>query len=430
MHFGGRKIVAIFALATVCSVAATPAFASGFNIFEQGSKAMGMAGAFTAQADDPSALFHNVGGLAFFDDKEFAVGFTYITNSEADYEGLPPVATGFLAEQETLAEAPPHFYWVQPINDTWKFGLAVNAPYGLTTEWKDPDRFPGRFISTRAALTAIDVNPNLGWQLSPKLGIGFGAIFRFSEIELERRQAAFNPFTLSATDVSALELKSDFDEGIGWQAGFLYRANDSFSWGFVYRSKVEIDYGGDATFTQILTGFPQFDGGVAASIPFGRAIPIDTKIEFPDTASLGVAMALSPNWLLELDANWAGWSSFNETDIIFTDGSLPTTTIISRWDDVNNYRVGFLYRKRSGSEWRFGYVFDENPIPDETLGPLLPDSDRNGYTIGYGHKGNRVGLDLALMYLPFDERSTVVSENGFNGSYQTTAWLLGATLGW
>ena len=36
------------------------------------------------------------------------------------------------------------------------FGLSVNAPFGLTTEWKDPDDFRGRFISEKAALTAID----------------------------------------------------------------------------------------------------------------------------------------------------------------------------------------------------------------------------------------------------------------------------------
>ena len=53
-----------------------PVQAAGFGIFEQGTKAMGMAGAFTAQADDPSALFHNAGGLAFVDEPEIAAGFT------------------------------------------------------------------------------------------------------------------------------------------------------------------------------------------------------------------------------------------------------------------------------------------------------------------------------------------------------------------
>src|ERR1051325_8974609 len=40
------------------------AFAAGFSIFEQGAKATAMGGAFAATADDPSAIFYNVAGLA------------------------------------------------------------------------------------------------------------------------------------------------------------------------------------------------------------------------------------------------------------------------------------------------------------------------------------------------------------------------------
>jgi len=42
---------------------ASTSFAAGFRLPEAGAKAMGMGFAFTAQADDPSAIYFNPAGL-------------------------------------------------------------------------------------------------------------------------------------------------------------------------------------------------------------------------------------------------------------------------------------------------------------------------------------------------------------------------------
>jgi hypothetical protein len=47
------------------ALAPSPAGAAAFALFEQGARGMGFAGAFTAQASDPSAIFHNAAGLGF-----------------------------------------------------------------------------------------------------------------------------------------------------------------------------------------------------------------------------------------------------------------------------------------------------------------------------------------------------------------------------
>jgi long-chain fatty acid transport protein len=407
-----------------------PAGAAGFGIFEQGARAMGLAGAFTARADDPSALFHNAGGLAFLEERELQAGVTYITFTTADFESadLVPGAT-YGAEQERLSEFVPHVYWVQPVDRDWKFGLALESPFGLTTEWKNPDEFAGRFISTLAALRAIDFNPNLGWRVTPELGLGFGLVFRFSDVELERHVPFPSPFGGGPLDVGAVALESDFEPGLGWNAGLLHRAGERFSWGLSYRSKVEVDYDGTARFRQIPTGIPPLDAAVAQVIPFGRDLAVSTAIEFPDMASLGMAWAFSPDVKLGVDVNWTGWSSFDELPISFTGAPQLSSTIEEDWDDAMNYRAGLSWRRPRGCEWRFGYVFDETPQPDEHVSPLLPDADRNGLTVGWGRKFDSTSLDLALMYLKFDERTVTPAENVFPGTYDTTAWLFGATVG-
>lgn len=406
-------------------LAAAPSWSSGFNIFEQGSRAMGMAGAFTAQADDGSALFHNVGGLGFFTESHFSAGLTYITASEAKFAGANPFpGEDVREEQETLSEIPPHFYWIKPLDDSWNFGLSLNTPYGLTTEW--PADFSGRFLTSKAALKAIDISPSFGLLVTENLSFGVSAILRVSEIELRRSQAAINPFTLQPADIATVRLESDLENDIGWQVGFLHKPSDRFSWGFTYRSTVSMTYGGEANFEQVPTGFPQFDAVVAQSLPFGQGVPITTSIEFPDTASLGLAFGLTDNLLVEVDGNWAGWSTFDQVVVEFDDQALPDLVLREDWEDVNNYRLG-VRLTRGEREWRFGYVFDENPITDETLSPLLPDADRNGFTVGWGHTPDTGGFDLAVMYLPFDERTTLTNENTFNGTYNTTVWLFGVT---
>jgi long-chain fatty acid transport protein len=423
-----RRAAAVAALSVL---AALPARGAGFSIFEQGAKAMGMAGAFTAQADDPSALFHNAGGIAFADHTEFAAGATWIHSTKAEFQGAAPFPGNVSAEEKPLSEFPPHLYWVQPVNPSFKFGVGIETPFGLTTEWKNPNTFAGRFISTKAALRVIDLNPTVAWR-SGNFGIGVGAIARFSDVELNRAVGRPNPFTQRVSDIARVKLTSDFNEGYGWNVGILHHFNPSFSWGLSYRSKVKVDYeDGEARFTQVLTGFPQFDAAVRAQIPFGTDLPVKTSIEFPDEASLGLAFGVSPNLLVETDFNWTGWSSFDQLTIDFTNANAFDSTIRENWKDANNYRLGVRWTVSPTAQWRFGYVFDETPQPEEAVSPLLPDADRNGFTVGYGYSGG-VKLDLAVMYLPFKERTRARSftqePNPFLGTYNTTAWLFGTTV--
>ena len=119
-------------------VAAAPGHGAGFSIFEQGSKAMGMAGAFTAQADDPSALFHNAAGLAFQDKRGFQLGFTYITFAEAKFQGADPFpGSDARGEQKKLQQFPPQPQQVPPRPE--------QAPHGqhVAQSWQEQGRPQG-----------------------------------------------------------------------------------------------------------------------------------------------------------------------------------------------------------------------------------------------------------------------------------------------
>ena len=426
-----ERLVRSAALAVVgLAVAAVPAGAAAFGSFEQGTKGLGLAGAFTARADDPSAMFHNAGGLAFTEKRSLYAGFAYAYFTRADFAGGAPFpGTGVEAEQKTVLRLQPHVYWAQPISATWRVGFGLEVPFGGRTAWKNPSTFSGRFLSTNSALRAVDLNPTLAWKATPKFGLGVGAIFRFSDVDLDRHLPLQHPLTGAIFDVGRVELDSGIGQGYGWNVGLLHRSSESFSWGLSYRSKVQVDYDGTARFTQVSTGIPALDALVATRIPFDRDLDVSTSIEFPDLASLGVNFALSPTVRLELDANWTGWSTFDKLPITFSQVPPLSSEEIQGWHDAWNYRAGLSWARPNNCEWRFGYVYDETPQPAESVSPLLPDATRNGLSLGWGHSFSRTTLDLALMYMKFDERTTTINRDRFDGTYNSTAWLFGASLG-
>ena len=93
--------------AGIALLAAAPAaIAAGFSIFEAGSKATGMAGAYIASADDGSSMFYNPAGLASNEKLMVMVGDTLII-PRASFEGVNPYpGQGYSADQKKQV-----FFW-------------------------------------------------------------------------------------------------------------------------------------------------------------------------------------------------------------------------------------------------------------------------------------------------------------------------------
>ncbi len=77
-------------LAVLFFLMAAPALPSGFQINSQGARAMGMGLAFTAVANDPSAIFFNPAGLGWQKHFEVQAGSSFITKTQGDFIGEDP----------------------------------------------------------------------------------------------------------------------------------------------------------------------------------------------------------------------------------------------------------------------------------------------------------------------------------------------------
>src|SRR5436853_6672831 len=102
-------------LAVLFAVAAS-ARADGFLFNGWSARALGVMNACTAQADDPSAVLFNPGGLALMPRKlSVSAGATLGGNINGHFRGRPPgIADGTAAEEATASDAVPHAYVTTP----------------------------------------------------------------------------------------------------------------------------------------------------------------------------------------------------------------------------------------------------------------------------------------------------------------------------
>ncbi len=394
----------------------TPAagLAGGFRFDDQGTKAAGLGSAFTAQASDPSAVFYNPGGVALLGKGGLLVGTSIVEVNESLFQGLSPgVAAGTNGEQDVSTKYLVHAYLVKPLNPIVVLGVGLNQPFHLDTSWASPDTFAGREVATAAELLTYDLTPVLSLQLTPKLGFGVGGVVRSSELSAERRLRRFNPLTLETVDVATVAVATDMENAYGWTAGILHRPSPKFSWGLTYRSSIEVDYGAAGRLTQILTGSTQFDQLVRATLPFDTDLPVLSALEFPATASFGVALGLGQAITFEVDADWTEWSTVPALPFTFTTEPGLSQTLELTFDDAMTYRAGLLVRQASGSELRLGYAFHEAAQPASTLGPFFADAERHTLSLGWG----KDWLGIAASYTDEAERETRLNPDGINGAY-------------
>ena len=422
-----RGLAAALALAVWMGPA--PARAAGFAIFEQGARGMGFAGAFTAQANDPSAIFHNAAGIAFLKGHQLYFGGTLIHPSSA-FTGANPFPGATVTEKADVGLLiPPAAYYTHQFSERLVLGVGLHTPFGLTTKWANPDTFSGRFISQSAKLKGFSINPTIAYKLADRLAVGGGPDIRVSWVSLQRRVAVINPFTQKVADAATVQLDSNKDVSVGFNVGALAKISDTLSAGVQYRHKVNASYTGAATFTQSPTGNAQFDTLLTARLPAGSQ-PLTTGIGFPAIVTTGVAWAPG-EWTFEADVDWYQWSTFRRLSIAFTDRADLSEDIVENYKNTLQYRFGAERRMGERYAVRGGYFFDQSPAPAASVSPLLPDAARHGFALGGTWKAGPFHADAAAWFLLSPSRSTEgLNRDQYNGTYKSHAVTLGIFLGY
>jgi long-chain fatty acid transport protein len=400
------------ALAVLALLGASQSHASGYGIFTQGADALGQANATVAHSDGPSAVYFNPALLTSLTGTQVEIGTTAVIPSRKFKSDLD----GSREKTEDTVYFPSTFYLSHQINERWSAGLAVFNPFGLGTVW-DSD-WEGRFIATKSRITTFNINPAVACQVTPKLAIGAGLDILLLDAKLK------NKIDLSLMGQPEASQKFTGDgEGIGFNLGLQLQITDALSFGAAYRSEIKIDVDGKAEFNApdaVAFLFPDTDG--------------ETSLTLPAQFTAALAYEFSPAWTIEAGVRWEDWSSFDKLkiDLAQAIGPLSATSMTypRDWDDTWAFNIGTKYRLNDRVALMAGYLYGDNPVPDSTFEPAIPDSDTHLFTVGSELTFDQLKVALAYGFQLQEDRDKKTNEYGAiaNGSYENYIHLAAISL--
>ncbi|HEX4952577.1 MAG TPA: outer membrane protein transport protein [Thermoanaerobaculia bacterium] len=393
-------------LAALPFLAPLAASAAGVESFQHGGRATAQAGAFTARADDPSAVTYNPAGIVQLDGLQILGGLDF-RNASDDFLS----SAGNHRANHTI-QFPPAFYltWKPAEDSSWALGLGLDTPAWYRVEWNTA-LFPGRFTTRLQEVRFFELHPVAAYQLNERWSVGGGVRYLTGTLEygFNVLGEGLDPATLQLV-AAELEATTEADvDALAFDLGVTYDAN---VWGFgaVYRSAAKLEGRGDFDLSVRDINAPQSESFILSRFPYDRA---EQGFEMPAELRGGLWVAPYPELRIELDASLQTWSSLGDGDVVVQPASGAGTTapvVIDRprdWDDTISLRLGIEGDVSEQLSLMGGVALEPSPVPDATREPGYPRGDALVYAVGASYHFPRISFDLGYSYHDYD----TVNEN-------------------
>lgn len=457
----GRRLLRPVGFALLLGAIAAPVAGQGSSVYNQSACVSAKGGAaVAAPCMDASSVYYNPALLSMLPASASAGATAVFNTGSFTHDGV-----GEVVEREWAVPLVPQAYASYRFGPARRLaaGIGLWAPYGLGIEW--PETFEGRFMSWKTALRGIYVQPTVAYQVIPgKLAVGAGVQVVSGGIEINRRlDAPVENLTLASLGVP---LGTDFASavlagsgiGFGGQLAVYYRVSDRLAIGARYMLPVTVDLTGTADFEQVLNpdiilalppelgGPTPLDALVAPQFEAGGALAdqdAEASLTFPPQAVIGFRYEATEALALAADYQWTGWSTFDQLVASFS-GAAPDLPLQLDYNDTHTFRTSATYALSPMLEGRAGFIYNTPASPDHTVTPILPEAERQLYTVGFGYRMGPIQADVYYNYVnQADRRGRVRSDlpgpgeptepddiiEQLNvGVYSNTAHLVGLTL--
>ena len=382
-------------------ILAPKSYASIFDMYGIGTRAISMGSAYTAVADDVYSAYYNPAGLAQLDKHELSLSYMYSSPSlkmhggpgPAQFRGPDNLHAPIIGLAINIDEA---FEENLPVHS--RFGLILSSADNFQSVYRiyDPNPSVPHWYRYRDYLDRLHLVGGLSLQPDKWKWISFGLGFRFiisGRTNLLNRNATPGlGINLGYPKAETANLDLDVDSEIAPIAGILIKPLDKLKLGYSFRGTLELNI--DPVYAEIVTH----------SLPHSNLIdiPLTTNITYnayymPQQHNFGASYQWTPKLLTAFDLSWFKWSSYRNP---YRGGPTP------KWDDVVIPRIGVEYKLTDALAVRAGYFFEPSPVPNQYAASNYLDTDRHVFSWGFGYIFNDptgtvkvpIILDLAMQY--------------------------------
>lgn len=367
----------------------TKAIAGNNKNFGVSTRAQTMGGAFTAVADDASAIFYNPAGLVQIKD------FGFLN----DAAGVMPASTytnyinGF-SESNNKAAFGPSSFIAKRVNKAIVLGMGLYAPFARVTSYPASLALMGFRVKSRTL--QLSLAPVAAIALTKRLSFGLGPSFNYEYLS-----------------VSAFGLKQKADGyTVSGVFSLFYALTEKWKLGATYHTPTSVRTTGKGRGTFFMQ--PVHDGLIA-------------KYRNPGYLDLGTSIQLSRQLLFAAGFGAEFWQNTKIAQFIYENAALTNMVNFNSHDSYNAH-VGIEYRFKEKHALRLGYAYLQHAIPPEGIFPGVLDFDIDLFSAGYSYfyKQNwrfDLGVEIANAH---DAVKLSPAFNPFVGLYQArlnTIWL-------
>ncbi|HEY2343138.1 MAG TPA: outer membrane protein transport protein [Chthoniobacteraceae bacterium] len=405
-------------LVLLCAVALAPStFGLGIRVMDQNADATGRGNAFSATADNPSAVYYNPAGITQLDGLNVVdgiYGVNFDTRIHLDLHGT----NGF--DNKWNPQAAPQFFasWKPKKDFPVTFGLGVYAPYGFAIKYDDD--VPFRTIGVEGEIQYFTISPVVAWQINDKLSISAGPTINYAKADLQR--GIIKPgdeFRLGGSDIAG-----------GAVAGIMWKPTPQHSFGLMYHSATGMEFQGhtNVKFDNVVVPV-QVAPGVTIPVTAVKGVhttqPAKADFHFPQFIMGGYSFRPTPDWNFEADVEWTDWDSLNSVIIHQKAGDLA---LPFNWRSSFTYKFGAT-RNFGTYHVSAGYMYAESSVPNESFNPLIPDSNHHVFSVGIGRKIEHWSWDIAYQFT-YGPTRTISQGSLADGQYKFESNAITLSLGY